>query len=565
MLGIVFWLPRGLRLDSFVATDEVAWLWRSANFYYLLGQRDFSATYLNKSPGVVTMWVGTAAFLKELPEYRGFGQGFLDKYMLLEKLLISKGVNPHDILVTSRTIMVFLNVLLVVAAFLFSIRLFGALPALVGFLLIAFDPFHLAITRLSHLDGPLSSFLFLSVLAFLDYLIRGRQVISLLVSAGAGGLAVLSKVPGLTIIPTVGLIAIANELSEWKAALNERSAQFKGLLNRLIKPLVLWGGVFVISIALFFPAMWTNPAGNLKKLVLSPLGFTMKIRDEAPVEEIGASEVDTEPWISVRPLSYYLRYPKGYLWRTTPLVLLGLLSALVFYFLKFSVFSEKGSRKALIGLLIYIVVYTAFLTIPPKSSAKYYSPVYPALDLIAGLGWFAFAEWIANRFQQAQKWRVPVILLSTVILAQAISSLGTFPYYFSYFNPLLGGGRKAGEVLFVGSGEGLDQAAEYLNQKPNAKDLKVMSWYGIGPFSYYFTGETRKFSYLWNKEKASELKDMDYMVMYNNQWHRMLPWGLFPLLGDAAPEHSIWIDGIEYARIYDVSKLPPDVFEKAKK
>jgi len=55
------------------------------------------------------------------------------------------------------------------------------------------------------------------------------------------------------------------------------------------------------------------------------------------------------------------------------------------------------------------------------------------------------------------------------------------------------------------------------------------------------------------------------MVMYNNQWHRMLPWGLFPLLGDAAPEHSIWIDGIEYARIYDVSKLPPDVFEKAKK
>ena len=120
LLGIValaIWLPRAFALDRFVATDEVVWLWRSANFYYALGQRDFGDTYLSTHPGVVTMWVETAAFMLDFPEYRGLGQGMLNKYALFEALAKSKGVDPHDILVTSRELTVLLNTLLLAVAF----------------------------------------------------------------------------------------------------------------------------------------------------------------------------------------------------------------------------------------------------------------------------------------------------------------------------------------------------------------------------------------------------------------------------------------------------------------
>jgi hypothetical protein len=75
LIALALWLPRGFGLDRFVATDEVAWLWRSANFYYALGQRDPTAVKVNRSPGLVTMWVNTAAFLIEFPEYRGLVRG----------------------------------------------------------------------------------------------------------------------------------------------------------------------------------------------------------------------------------------------------------------------------------------------------------------------------------------------------------------------------------------------------------------------------------------------------------------------------------------------------------
>ena len=63
------------------------------------------------------------------------------------------------------------------------------------------------------------------------------------------------------------------------------------------------------------------------------------------------------------------------------------------------------------------------------------------------------------------------------MIAQLALVLPTRPYFLSYYNPALGGGRTATQVLLVGWGEGLDRAAAYLNTKPNAQDLLVSSWH----------------------------------------------------------------------------------------
>jgi 4-amino-4-deoxy-L-arabinose transferase-like glycosyltransferase len=565
--GIVasaIWLPRAFGLDRFVATDEVVWLWRSANFYYALGQRDFDATYTTTHPGVVTMWVETAAFLLKFPEYRGFGQGLLNKYALFEALLKSKGVNPHDILVTSRQLTVILNTLLLAACFLYARQFFGDLPSLVGFLLIAFDPFHSGITRMAHLDGPMGNFSFLSLLAFLGVVYNGRRTRDLLISAGAGGLAILAKVPGFILFPTVGFIALWDSWARRQEITAFYGSRLRAWFAALVKPLALWSLVVLVTIYIFFPAMWANPLGTLKKLAYTPLDAANNLVTQPSTtnREQTDEQYETPETITSSPGEYLLRYPYKYVWRITPVILAGLVLAFLAYRFRIHIFSEAKTRKVILGLLLFVLMYTILMTIPPKTSEKYYLPVYTVFDLIAGLGWFAMADWL-KKFAPARMRAVfPGVVLAVVVLIQASLSLRTFPYYLTYFNPLFGGNRKANQVLTIGSGEGLDLAAAYINQKPGAAQLKVMSWYGIGPFSYYFDGETIPLygSRAWDAETISTLKQMDYLVVYANQWRRGLPGGFFPWLEGLEPEHRVWFDGIELARVYNVKSIPDEKF-----
>lgn len=575
LLGIValaIWLPRAFGLDRFVATDEVVWLWRSANFYYALGQRDFGATYITTHPGVITMWVETAAFLLDFPEYRGLGQGMLNKYALFEDLARSRGIEPHHILVTSRQLTVLLNTFLLVCAFHYAKKLFGGLPALVGFLLIAFDPFQSGIARMAHLDGPMASFSFLSLLAFLGYIHTGRRTRDLLVSAGAGGFAILAKIPGAILVPTFALIAVWDYWSRRREIEAVSGTRFRAWLETLIKPLLLWGLVALVTIFLFFPAMWENPIGAMKRLMLTPFrqadnlvtppSRTNPDRNDQRLDARPEEQLEIPEWITANPIDYLLRYPYKYLWRISPVILAGLVLALVASISKISLFSDATARKIVISLLLYVLLFTIMMTVPPKSSEKYYLPVYLVFDVIAGLGWYAIADWAKKFFPARWQAGFGLFILATIVLGQASLSLRTFPYYVTYFNPLLGGNRRANQVLTIGSGEGLDLAAAYLNQKPNAAQLKVMSWYGIGPFSYYFDGESIPLSGArqWDSAMIVRLQQMDYLVTYANQWRRGLPGGFFPWLEGTEPEYRVWFDGIELARIYNVNDIPTEKF-----
>ncbi len=568
LTGIVaaaIWLPRAFALDRYVATDEVVWVWRSANFYYSLGQRDFERTSITKHPGVVTMWLESAAFLLKFPEYRSFGQGWLNKYALFEALALSKGVDPHEILVTGRALTVILNTTLLVISFLYARKLFGDGPALVGFLLIAFDPFHMGISRMAHLDGPMASFLLLSLLAFLNYIYAGRRARDLLISAAAGGLAILAKIPGFILIPAAGLIAFWDFWERRQEALAQTSSKTGVWFNLLIKPMAIWGLVLLVTTFVFFPAMWVKPLATFKYLALSPFS----VADNIVVDQtfsVGGGQTE-QPFelttkLSEKPFDYVFRYPKRYLWRITPVIVIGLVLAMAAYFLKAGALAEARPRRALRGMLLFAILYTIFMTIPPKSSEKYYLPVYVVFDLIAGIGWFSAADWAKKYVPSRLRAALAFLVLLGVLALQAALALRTFPYYVTYFNPLLGGNRRANQTLNLGSGEGLDLAADYLNQKPGAKRLKAMSWYGIGPFSYYFDGETVPLygSGEWTAEDIARLRQLDYLVVYVNQWKRQIPGGLFPWLEGVEPEQRVWFDGIELARIYKVKAIPAEKF-----
>jgi hypothetical protein len=194
------------------------------------------------------------------------------------------------------------------------------------------------------------------------------------------------------------------------------------------------------------------------------------------------------------------------------------------------------------------------MTVGSKKFDRYLLPVFPPLDFLAGMGWFALADWLAERKRSPLLRLSPLLIASAVVIAQALLSLNTFPYYLSYYNPLMGGSQAASRVMQIGWGEGLDQAARYLKAKDQPRKLRVLSWYALGSVSYYFPGEVR---YMGSDQGTDEhewekLNSSDYVIVYINQWQRNLPAPILDYLKQKPVEHSVWINGIEYARIYKV-------------
>lgn len=149
---------------------------------------------------------------------------------------------------------------------------------------------------------------------------------------------------------------------------------------------------------------------------------------------------------------------------------------------------------------------------------------------------------------------LPVASSSLVGLAilgsQWLGAAQVYPYYNSYYNPLLGGMERAARVWSIGWGEGLDQAGLYLNSHPNAAGLRVISWYGDGCFSYFFRGRTVNMD---KNTSLADLKQMDYAVIYYQQWQRQEPGPeILDYLESLTPLEIIRVQGLELVRIYQL-------------
>ncbi|HLO18238.1 MAG TPA: glycosyltransferase family 39 protein [Anaerolineales bacterium] len=547
-------LPRLLALNRFVTTDERLWLERSGRFYYALAHHDFAATFQKSHPGVTVMWAGLTGYLRVFPRYsesqagqnRPIGFGALERR---EPDLLLR------ILVAGRQAMILLSLATLVMSFLFARRLFGMLPALIGFLLIAFDPFHIALSRVLHLDGLLGDLMMLSLLAFLVYL-EERNRLAFIVSAIAAGLAWLTKSPGLFLIPLIALLAFFYELRLRKV---ESGAGWQNFILRYIGMLAAWGLFAGLIFCLFWPAMWVDPVNSLVKVFTDAIGYAQAGHDSA-VFFNGKIYANGE----IPDLSFY---PVSFLWRTSPITLLGLLLMPMLFLRKRLAFraddpgnsnslvdDSKRRRWAVAALLLFALGFAALMSFGLKKFDRYLIPSIAPLDMVAGVGLVWPAGWVGQFFHE--RWRavlIGVILLSLIAVQSALA-WKAFPYFFNYYNPLLGGSRQAVKVMQVGWGEGLDQAANYLNNKPNSDQLRVMAWYAGGPFSYFSKSQVSALDvdHPWSDADWNEFNKSDYAVVYIHEWQRDLPAEVLARLRDSKPEYSVWINGLEYVEVYKI-------------
>jgi len=218
---------------------------------------------------------------------------------------------------------------------------------------------------------------------------------------------------------------------------------------------------------------------------------------------------------------------------------------------------ERKRRQLMLALLLFSVLFTLFMSLGAKKFDRYLLPVFAPLNVVAALGWLALERPIrhyARRIFGAYHRAAFVLLMGAVLLGQLLGVFQTYPYYLNFYNPMLGGVGKAAQVMMVGWGEGLDQAARYLNALPRTNKERAIAWYGDGCFSYFFDGATVPIGLDFT---LGDLRGTDFVVLYLNQWQRGLPSAEFmAYFEQLKPSYDVSINGVEYVRVYNLREVP---------
>jgi len=590
--------PRAFGLGVFITPDERRWIERSVQFFSALSVGDFADTFQTGHPGVTTKWTGTVGLLvKYLSQARQPNLAGLRAFLEAVPLRPSVSV---EYLPVVRFPTVLLTSACVVAIYFMVRRIFGDRVALLSGVLLALDPFYLSHSRVIHHDALATTFMTLAVLSFVICAWHGRWRTFLVLSGLAAGLSCLSKGSALFLAPFVGLLCGIGYLAQVETCPEPCRRDWRkierGALVRWVSAWVGWAAVALLIFFLLWPVMWVEPMSAIRGLLDKAIGYAGEAHTEGNFF-LGRAVDDPGP----------LFYPVTLLFRTTPLTLLGLVTAFCFWTRGYweglqspsmgsgrspstgsgrsTALSEvsysqrfidlvlgKGeeretrSRKlSLLSLWAYLFSFALFMTLGDKKFDRYILPIYPIVEILSALGLYQLGTLLARGF--GRKYRDTILSgrsrwafgLAVAAFLQAGFTLPHYPYYLTYYNPLLGGGRLAPQVYYVGWGEGLDQVARYLNQKPEVAQLEVSSWYHreLIPF---FHGLAYRLDARGN-DNLMPWHTADYIVFYINQVQRDNPsQALVRYIRALEPEQVVHLKGIDYAWLYRTPEyIPNDV------
>jgi Dolichyl-phosphate-mannose-protein mannosyltransferase len=550
--GAIFLLalaPRALALGRFTTVDEAYhWFERARQFLAAIRAGDWSATNLIGHPGVTTMWLGALG---------------VATHQALAAWGLATWPDPELLRVMFRLPVAVVTSLCIALGYLLLRRLLPTRVALLAALLWAADPFLVAHSQLLHVDALLTSFITLTLLAALlafglDAAAGPVRWPPLIASAVAGGLALLTKSPAIVLPPMVGLIALVagwrqdkGRRAEDEGRARQPGRRFPAFVFRLssfvIPPLLAWVGIATMVWLALWPAAWIDPLGAVGSVIHqvqadggSPHGWGNFF--------MGRAVADPGP----------LFYPVAVALRLTPWALAGLVAAMIGAILALRR-SPRRMNLALILLTIFVVLFSTMMSIAAKKFDRYALPIFPALDVIAAAG----LVWLWDRLHylrtknkglplsaakgQRTHRRAGSFVICSLFFVLIASNLAWYhPYELAYYNPLLGGGPAAAQLMPVGWGEGLEQAGAFITAQPDGAERPVATWYRPALKPYISAP-------LVPLGAVLEPGKVGYAVLYIDQVQRRDDAAATDLLrSQLAPLYIVRIHGIDYAEVYQV-------------
>jgi 4-amino-4-deoxy-L-arabinose transferase-like glycosyltransferase len=503
-------VPRVAGIGSLLTFDEAYhWFGTSGQFVDAVVQGTLRQLPIFGHPGVTTFWLG------------GLGQA------LAEALGVTDGSAMARALLRLPSALV--SALGVALAYPLVVRLLGSGIALVACLLWAFEPFLVAHSRLLHMDPLLATFLPLSLMCALVAFrlgVRDERTSpvrrwALVASGVAGGLALLTKLPAVVLLPVIGLVAAAGL---WRGY---RVGQLGLFAREWLAAMVGWGAVVVTVVYVLWPALWVMPEKVVRTIVY----------------EIRANSNITYWWSDffmgqVTKAPGPLFYPVVIVLRATPLLLLGLVLAAGV---------GPGKERRLLALVAAAAIgFIVMMSPPDLKMDRYVLPIFPLLAVIAAAG----LVWAYRRWRSHRRYAPAAALGLAAVLAAQVAWY--HPYQLAFYNPLLGGGRTAVRSVSVGWGEGMEQAGAFLSAQPGIAERRIGVYAPLllAPFT---PGEIVPLV-----DDPQAISQFDYVVVYVDQILRAIyPTSTAWVRANCQPAFAANIHGINYATVYAMRDCGP--------
>jgi hypothetical protein len=517
ILALLIFIPHLLNLDVFLTADEPLFLKHSREFAAAFRTGDLKQTLGIGYPGVtIAGWAAP---------------------------LVSLASNDLAAYVAGRVTAVLLNGLLLLGLYRLSGRLVGRGPAFIGVALLALDPYTLSYSRLFHLEAPLALFMSLAGLSCILWLCDNKWQ-QLALTGLFTGLALLTKSTALLLGPMLGAIVIS-----W-GLLTGQGRIPAWWLARLKGALII-GLVASVVFTILWPAMWLEPLEALN------LTFGKLLNDQ----EASTGNMGFFWWGQPLNDPGPAFYPVAFLLKATPWLLLGLILSLFYSFRSISSSRKEPMNKSFfmtsISLWLFALTYLFLMTVASKKSVRYLLPAFPAFYLLAGIAFAQAGAWLRQRSSSVGSVVEGGLPASATLrggLQSALRQPGGLliipllfvffyqPYYLTYYNPAVLGWRWAPQTLLVGWGEGLDQAATYLNGRTTGP---VVAWYEW-LFPVFYQGEVQAVV------PPEHLITAPYSVLYINQVQRNIPDPnlIHYFQTRRRPDYTVRLAGIDYAWVY---------------
>lgn len=479
-LGAVALLVRVPGTDRAFTIDERLWIDRAERFVDAIADGRFGDAIESGHPGVTTMWIAGIA-QRTLPDDADLRARYTRARLWIATV----------------------SAALIVLIWWLARRVIGELAALLGGLVIALDPFVLALNRLVHVDGLLALLMVASLVALAGSA-RGSGRGLLVLSGVMAGLSLLTKQPAVVLVP-IAVVAL------WRG-------------GDVVERFAIWVGSAAAIVFVAWPVLWVRPWHALS--VMAGGGGTALTEAHHGGFFLGRVTGDPGP----------LFYPVAFAFRSSAFILPAVVVTAIWAVRRRR---EEPARTAAL-LLLFALGFMIVMTIAPKKGDRYILPSFVAIDLAVAIG---IAELVRARG------RIMAAGAAAMLVLHTAPALALHPYELSHFNGAAGGPAVARRALVVGFGQGLDEAAAALNRLPGAREMTVATTDELN-FTDSFEGPTVEI------EDSSLVKhgavEPDLVLFYISSLQAGRTADVWARFRDRDPIYLLEINGIPYVRVYRV-------------
>ena len=339
--------------SSVLNVDGQLWYARTSAFIKAAEKHKFQNTYQDPKPGVPLMWlsgISSELFFRVYESRFGFRPDFFVKDSF--PLIFTAFVLP----------LVLVNLLSGVFFFFLVKKLTNIKIALLSYVLFAFHPYYLGISRFLHVDSLMTNFIVLSYLLFLIY-VKEKKIINLLGSGFLFGSALLTKSQAFFLLPIMFVSVCLYEVF----LPNIKPLSIFILVKKIVTPLLVIALVASATYYIFFPAMWSKPIKTLNKVY----------GEAVYVAETGRSIKN------VRPFFHYVYVLPRILSFSLVVMYFG---SIVYLFYK----RKEIKREDLViytQLSLFVIIYFLEISVVKQKIDRYLLPMFPFIFISCAVFW----------------------------------------------------------------------------------------------------------------------------------------------------------------------------------